>query len=118
MTCGSPSWRLLPPCISVLSFIVFTLMVFSILMIARSVDPALLPSDNKNTMGPGLAVVSTSGSILDDVRTKFLLPRPLDDSVRFTVRLRLVAIYWMETHVINTTRIGPTDQEGPEPVWR
>jgi len=55
MTCGSPFGRLLPSCISVLSFIVSTLVVYSILMIARSIDHAPLPSDNKNksTMGPG-----------------------------------------------------------------
>ena len=47
----------------------------SIFMIARSIDPAPLPSDNKNTMGPGLAVVGTPGSPSDVARTKVLLPR-------------------------------------------
>ena len=32
---------------------------YSILLIARSIDTAPLPSDNKSTMGPGLAVVGT-----------------------------------------------------------
>jgi len=66
---------------------------YSILTIARSIDPAPLPSGNKSTMGSGLAVVSTPGSPSDVVRTKVPLPRPLGDSVRFIVRLRSVAIY-------------------------
>ena len=47
MTCGSPPGRLLPPRISVLSFFVSTLVVSSILMIARSIDPGPSPSDKK-----------------------------------------------------------------------
>ena len=65
----------------------------SIFMIALSIDPAPLPSDNKNTMGPGLAVVGTPGSPSDVARTKVLLPRLLGDSVLFIVRLRSVTIY-------------------------
>ena len=68
---------------------------YSIFMIARSIDPALLPSDNKSTMGPGFAVVGTLGSLSDVARTKVLLPRLLGDSVRFIVRLRSVATYWL-----------------------
>jgi len=67
----------------------------STLMITRSIDPAPLPSDNKSTMGPGLAVVGTPGSPSDVLRTKVLLPRPLGDSVRLIVRPRSVAIYWL-----------------------
>jgi len=74
-------------------------------MIARSIDPAPLPSDIKSTMGPGLAVAGTPGSHLDVARTKVLLPRSLGDSVRFFVRLRSVAMYWL-TNVINTTFSG------------
>ena len=42
-------------------------------------------------MGPGLAVVGIPGSPSDVARTKFLLPPPLGDLVRFIVRLRSVA---------------------------
>ena len=49
---------------------------YSILTIARSIDPAPFPSDNKSAMGPGLAVVGTPGSQSDVVRTKVLLLRP------------------------------------------
>jgi len=48
---------------------------YSIFMIARSIDPAPLPSDNKSTMGPGFALVGTPGSPSDVARTKVLLPR-------------------------------------------
>jgi len=64
-------------------------------MIARSIDPAPLPSDNKSTMGPGFAIVGTPGSPSDVAPTKVLLPRLLGDSVRFFVRLRSVATYWL-----------------------
>jgi len=64
-------------------------------MIGRSIDPAPLPSDNKITMDPGLAGVGTPGSPLDVSRTKVLLPRLSGDSVRFIVRLRSVAAYWL-----------------------
>ena len=64
---------------------------YSIVMIARSIDRAPLPSDNICTMGPGLAVVGTPGSPSDAARTKVLFPRPLGDSVRFIVRVRSVA---------------------------
>jgi len=40
-------------------------------MIARSIDPAPLPSDNRSTMGTGFAVVSTPGSPSDVARTRF-----------------------------------------------
>ena len=66
---------------------------YSIFMIARSIDPAPLPSDNENTMGPGFAAVGTPGSQSDAARTKVLLPRLKGDSVRFIARLRSVAIY-------------------------
>ena len=68
---------------------------YSIFMIARSIDPAPLPSDNKSTMGPGFAIVGTPGSPSDVAPTKVLLPRLLGDSVRFFVRLRSVATYWL-----------------------
>jgi len=64
-------------------------------MIALSIDPAPLPSDDKSTMGPGFAVVGTPGSPSDVSPTKVLLPRALGDSVRFIVRLRSVATYWL-----------------------
>ena len=64
---------------------------YSIFMIARSIDPAPLPSEYISSMGPGLAVVGTSGSPLDVARTTVLLPRLLGDSVRCIVRLRSVA---------------------------
>jgi len=66
---------------------------YSIFMIARSIDPALLPSDNKSTMGPGFAIVGTAGSPSDVARAKVLLPRLKGDSVRCFVRLRSVANY-------------------------
>jgi len=43
---------------------------YSIFMIARSIDRAPLPSDNKSTVGPGFAVVGTPGSPSDVARTK------------------------------------------------
>jgi len=64
-------------------------------MIARSIDPAPLPSDNKSTMGLGLAVVGAAGFPLDVARAKGLRPRLLGDSVRFIVRLRSVASSWL-----------------------
>jgi len=64
-------------------------------MTARSIDAAPLPSDNKSTMGPGFAVVGTPGSPSDVARTKVLLLRLFGDSVRFIVRLRSVATYWV-----------------------
>jgi len=48
---------------------------YSIFMIARSIDPAPLPSDNKGTMGPGFAVVGTPGSPSDVAPTKVLFLR-------------------------------------------
>jgi len=72
-------------------------------MIARSIDPAPLPSDNKSIMGRGFAVVGTPGSPSDVARTKVLLSRFRGDSVRFIARLRSVAIYWLLTIVINPT---------------
>jgi len=48
---------------------------YSIFMIARSTDPAPLPSDHKSTMGPGFAVVGTPGPPSDVALTKALLPR-------------------------------------------
>jgi len=68
---------------------------YSILMIARKIDPAPLPSDNKGTKRPGLAVFGPLGSPSDRARTQILLPRPLGDSVSFIVRLRSVATYWL-----------------------
>ena len=68
---------------------------FSMFMIARSIDLAPLLSDNESTMGPGFAVVGTPGSPSDVARTKVLLSRLLGDSVRFIVRLRSVASYWL-----------------------
>ena len=67
---------------------------YSIFPIARSIDPAPLPSDKKSSMGPGFAVVGTPGSPSDVAPTKVLLPRLLGDSVRFIVRLRSVATSW------------------------
>jgi len=67
----------------------------SIFMIARSIDPAPLSSHNKSTMGPGFDVVGTPGLPSDVSRTKVDLPRLLGDSVRFIVRLRSVASYWL-----------------------
>jgi len=75
LTCGSPFGRLLPSCISVLSFYRLYFGGYSIFMIARSIDPAPLPSDNISTMGPGFAVVGTPGFPSDVARTKVLLPR-------------------------------------------
>ena len=46
-------------------------------------------------MGPGFAVVGTPGSPLDVARTKVLLSRIYGDFVRFIVRLRSVAPYWL-----------------------
>ena len=68
---------------------------YSIFMIARSIDPAPLPPDNKSTMGPGFAVVGTPGSPSDVARTKVLLPHLEGDSVHFIVRLRSIATYWL-----------------------
>ena len=65
-------WR---SAISVLSFYRLYFGGYSIFMIARSIDLAPLPSDNKSTMGPGFAVVGTPGSPSDVARTKVLLPR-------------------------------------------
>ena len=93
LTCGSPFGRLLPSCISVLSFCRLYFGGISIFMIARSIDLAPLPSDNKSTMGPGFAVVGNPGSSSDVAQTKVLLPRLFGDSDRFIVRLRSVAIY-------------------------
>ena len=95
LTCGSPFGRLLPSCISVLYVYRLYFGGYLIFMIARSIDPAPLPSDNKSTMGPGFAVVGTPGSPSDVARAKVLLPRPLGDSVRLIVRLRSVATYWL-----------------------
>jgi len=46
-------------------------------------------------MGPGLAVVGTPGFPSDDARTNVPLSRLFGDSVRFIVRLRSVATYWL-----------------------
>jgi len=46
-------------------------------------------------MGLGLAVVVTPGSPSDVARTKVLLLLLLGDRVRFIVRLRSVATYWV-----------------------
>ena len=79
---------------------------YSIFMIARSIDPALLPSDNKSTMGAGLAVAATPGSPSDVARTKVLLPRP------FWTAFGLSCVYGRSfltgylTNVINTTFSG------------
>ena len=67
--------RVLSSCMSVLSFYRLYFGGYSIFMIARSIDPAPLPSDNKSTMGPGFAVVGTPGSPSDVARTKVFLPR-------------------------------------------
>jgi len=75
LTCVSLFGRLLPSCISVLSFYRPYFGGYSIFMIARSIDPAPFPSDNKSTMGPGFAVVGTPGSPSDVAQTKVLLPR-------------------------------------------
>ena len=75
MTCGSPFGRLLPSCTSVPSFNRLYFGGYSIFMIARSIDPAPFPSDNKSTMGPGFAVVGTPGSPSGVARTKVLLTR-------------------------------------------
>jgi len=75
LTCGSPFGRLLPSCISVLSFYRLYFGGYSIFTIGRSIDLAPLPSDNKSTMGPGFAVAGTPGSPSDVARTKVLLPR-------------------------------------------
>jgi len=75
LTCGPQFGRLLTSCISVLSFHRLYFGGYSIFRIARSIDPAPLPSDNKSTMGPGFAVVGTPGSPSDVARTKVLLPR-------------------------------------------
>jgi len=75
MTCASPFGRLLPSCISVLSFHRLYSCGYSIFMIARSIGPVPCPSDDKNTMGPGFAGVGTPGSPSDVARTKILLPR-------------------------------------------
>jgi len=64
-------------------------------MIARSIDPAHFSSDIKSTMGLRFAVVGTPGSPSDVARANVLPPRPLGDSVRFIVRLRSVATYWL-----------------------
>jgi len=93
LTCGSPFGRLLPSCLSVLSFYRLYSGDYLIFMIARSMDPAPLPSDNKCTIGPGFAVVGTPGSPSDVARTKVLLPLLEGDSVHFIVRLRSVAIF-------------------------
>ena len=74
LTWGSPFGRLLPSCISVLSFYRLYFGGYSFFMIARSIDPAPLPSDYKSPMGPGFAVVGTPGSPSDVARTKVLLP--------------------------------------------
>jgi len=74
LTCGLPFGRLHPSCISVLSFYRLHFGGYSIFMIARSIDSAFLPSDDKSTMGPGFAVVGTPGSPSDVARTKGLLP--------------------------------------------
>ena len=68
---------------------------YSIFGITRSIEPAPLPSDNKSTMGPGIAAVGTPGFPSDVARTKVLLPRLLGKSVRCIVRLRSVATYWL-----------------------
>jgi len=75
LTWGSTFGRLHPFCISVLSFYRLYFGGYSFFMIARSIDPAPLPSDNESTMGPGFAVVGTSGSPSDVARTKVILPR-------------------------------------------
>jgi len=67
---------------------------YFIVLIARSIYPAPLPSDNKSTMEPGFAVVGTPGSPSDVARTKVLLPRLLGGSARFIVRLRSVVTHW------------------------
>jgi len=67
---------------------------FSIFRIARSIDPAPLPSDNRSTVGPGLAVVGPPGSLSHVSRTKVLHPRLCGDSVSLIVRLRSVTTYW------------------------
>ena len=68
---------------------------YSIVMISRSIDLAPLHSDNKSTMGPGFPVVGTPVFPSDVARKMVLLPRLLCDSVRFIVRLRSVATYWL-----------------------
>jgi len=75
VTCGSPFGRLLPSCISVPSFYRLYFGGYSIFLIARSIEPAPLPSDNKSTMGPGFPVVRTPGTPSDVARTEVLVPR-------------------------------------------
>jgi len=89
--CCSIATTLKPPCLGGQQYFGR----YFIRLIARSIDPAPIQSDNKSTMGPGLAVVGTPGSPSDVARSKVLLPRPLADSVRVMVRLSSVAIYWV-----------------------
>ena len=111
LTCGSPFGRLLPSCISDLSFYRLYFGGYSIFMIARSIDPAPLPSENRSTMGPGSpsSAPPAPHRMLHEQRFFFLASKAIVFTLSCVYGRSLLTGYL--TNVINPTRAS-VDQSG------